>query len=228
MITLSVEGKKVDIFPAAGSDRPVVYLNTFGHEGEGVHRAMQKMESPDCTLAAISNLEWDRDMTPWYCPPTSKFDTPCNGEADNYLPVLTEKIVPEVEKNIRGKAAWRGIVGYSLAGLFAVYALYKTDLFTRAASMSGSLWYPDLKEYIFSHDMKACPDCVYFSLGDKESKTKNSYMCTVQDNTDEIQKYYAGKGIDSVFVLNPGNHYVNGDKRTAAGIDWILRRKSDD
>ncbi len=224
MVSFTVQEKHVDIFPSSGEGRPVVYLNTFMREGEKVYKELQKMGAPDFTLAAVSNVDWNHDMAPWDIPPISKHDTPCTGGADDYIELLTCEIMPECEKYIDGEPAWRGIAGYSLAGLFAVYSVYRTDVFSRAASMSGSLWFPGLKEYIFSHDMKRRPDHMYFSLGDKECKTRNQYLKIVQDNTDEIRKFYESKGIDSVFVLNPGNHYVDGDKRTAAGIDWILRR----
>ncbi len=225
MISNTIQGKRVDIYPAAGADRPVIYLHTVSREGNRIHQLLQKEGSPDCTLACISNLAWDHDMTPWDCPPISKHDTPCSGGADDYLQILIKQILPEVEKNIEGEPAWRGIAGYSLAGLFAVYAIYQTDLFDRVASMSGSLWFPELKEYIFSHEMKTRPDCIYLSLGDKEAKTDNSYLKTVQENTEAIQKFYADQGMDAVFHLNPGNHYRNPFKRTADGLTWILRRK---
>lgn len=57
-----------------------------------------------------------------------------------------------------------GITGYSLAGLFAVYAIYRTDVFS-GGCMSGSVWFPGFKEYIFSRELKRRPDCIYFSLG---------------------------------------------------------------
>ncbi len=224
MISFEIQGKRVDVYPAGGPGRPVIYLHSFMRQADKVHSELQKENSPDHTLVAVSSLNWDHDMTPWDCPPISKMDTPCTGGADDYLDVLTGEIMPEAEKHIEGEPAWRGVAGYSLAGLFAVYSIYRTDLFSRVASMSGSLWFPDFKEYIFSHDMRIRPDRMYFSLGDKESKTRNQYLKTVQDNTAEIQAFYAGQGIDSVFVLNPGNHYVNGAERTAAGIDWILRK----
>ncbi len=227
MISFAAEGKKVNVYPASGPDQPVVYLHTFGHQGNQVYKAVQNLKSPDFTLVAVSDLAWDHDMTPWDCPPISKMDTPCTGGADDYLNLLIREIMPEAEKNIQGKPAWRGISGYSLAGLFAVYSIYQTDLFSRVASMSGSLWFPGIKEYIFSHEMKIRPDHMYFSLGDKEAKTRNSYLKTVQDNTSDIQKFYDEQGVDSVFVLNPGNHYANPMERTAAGIDWILRRGED-
>ena len=90
--------------------------------------------------------------------------------------------------------------------------------------MSGSLWFPGFKEYIFSHEPKRRPDCIYFSLGDKEAKARNSVLKTVQGNTEEIQAFYQSKGIDTVFQLNPGNHFVQGIERTVAGIQWLLSK----
>ena len=81
-------------------------------------------------------------MAPWDIPPISKNDTPCTGGADSYLDLLLSKIIPEAERQLRGTPVWRGIAGYSLAGLFAVYAMYQTGAFSRIASMSGSLWFP--------------------------------------------------------------------------------------
>ena len=88
--------------------------------------------------------------------------------------------------------------------------------------MSGSLWFPGIKEYIFSHEPKRRPDCIYFSLVDKESRTRNSVLKSVQQNTEEIYDFCQGKGIDTVFQLNPGNHYNHAVERTAAGIIWTL------
>ncbi len=224
MTKVTIHEKEIQVYPAAQPDRPVIYLQTFGKEGDRVHKAMQKLDSPDCNLVAISGLDWNHEMTPWDCPPISRMDTPCTGGADEYLSVLTQEIVPQIEADIDGTPSWRGLTGYSLAGLFAVYALYQTDMFSRIATMSGSLWFPDFYEYVTSHEMRIRPDAVYFSLGDKEAKTNNKFLMPVQERTAAIQAYYAKQGIDSVFVLNPGNHYVNGDKRTAQGIDWILRR----
>ena len=90
--------------------------------------------------------------------------------------------------------------------------------------MSGSLWFPGMKEYILSHEPKRRPDHIYFSLGDKESKTRNPILRNVRQNTEEIQAFYQDKGIDTVFQLNPGNHYDRTAERTAAGMVWLLNR----
>lgn len=225
MITLDIEGKNVQIFPAQNANAPVIYLNNFAHDGEKLYEAVEKANCPDFTLVTIGKLKWDHDMTPWYMPPTTEHDTPCTGGADDYLKLMTEQIIPQVENAIGGTPVWRGIAGYSLAGLFAVYSIFHTDAFSRVGSMSGSLWFKDIKEYIFSHDIKRVPDCMYFSLGDKESASRIPAFQCVQENTEEIEAFFRGKGIPTTYVLNRGSHYNKCNERTAAGMKWLLEQK---
>ena len=214
----------ISIFPSLEATAPILYLNTFSDEGQKVYEAAQAAGCLPFTLVAISDLDWNHDMVPWDSPPAFKNAEPCTGGADDYLRHLTEEIIPTAEKEIGGVPCWRGIAGYSLAGLVALYAIYQTDLFSRVGSMSGSLWFPGMKEYIFSHEPKHLPDCMYFSLGDKESKTRNLVLRSVRQNTEEIYTFYQSKGIDTVFPLNPGNHYNQAVERTAAGLCWLLNR----
>ena len=224
MHTLSIDSKAVSIFQTGISGVPVIYLNTYSEEGQQVFEAAQAAGYPPFTLVAISDLDWNHDMAPWDNPAAFKKGTPFTGGADDYLRLLVDEIIPEAEKDLATPPAWRGIAGYSLAGLFALYAIYRTDVFSRVGCMSGSLWFPGFKEYIFSHEPKKPPDCIYFSLGDKEAKTRNPVLKTVQENTETIRAFYQSKGIDTVFRLNPGNHFVQGIKRTVAGIQWLLSR----
>ena len=224
MYTVTINKRAINIFPSTEPGSPVIYLNTFSNEGQKVYEATQAIGCPPFTLVAISDLDWNHDMAPWDSPPAFKNAEPCTGGADDYLRLLTEEIIPMAEKELAGVPCWRGIAGYSLAGLFALYTIYQTDLFSRVGSMSGSLWFPGMKEYLFSHKPMRQPDCIYFSLGDKESKTRNPVLRSVRQNTEEIQAFYQAKGIDAVFQLNPGNHYNHAAERTAAGIAWLLRR----
>lgn len=224
MHTFTTDNKTISIFPCSESESPVIYLNTFLDEGQKVYEAAQAAGCPPFTLVAISDLEWNHDMVPWDGPSAFKNAEPCTGGADDYLRLLTEEIIPTAEKGIAGVPCWRGIAGYSLAGLFALYAIYQTDLFSRVGSISGSLWFPGMKEYIFSHEPMCWPGCMYFSLGDKESKTRNQVLRNVRQNTDEIHAFYRGKGIDTTFQLNPGNHYNQAVERTVDGLCWLLSR----
>lgn len=224
MTSFQVGQKTVDVFQSENSNRPVVYLNTYGREGEAVFRQISAFGDLDFTLVAISGLQWEHDMAPWDIPPISSKDTPCTGGADAYLELLLTEILPQAEKTVLGTPLWRGIAGYSLAGLFALYSIYQTDFFSRAASVSGSLWFPDFPAFVRSHTPKQNPECIYFSLGDKEHKTQNPFLQTVRKNTEKIEAFLKQQGVDTTFQLNPGNHFQDAARRTAAGIRWILTR----
>lgn len=219
-----IEGKKITVYSGNAADRPVIYFNTFSDEGVQVHYNLLKQKSHDFTLVTIGGLNWQHDLSPWQAPAAFAGAPDFRGGADSFLQLLTEKIMPGVEAEINGKILWRGIAGYSLAGLFAVYALFKTDLFLRAASISGSLWFPNFKEYVCSGKLQCLPECVYFSLGNKEGKTKNPYLQTVQRCTEEIAAFFQARNIDAAFQLNPGGHYTDIAARSAAGIRWLLEK----
>ncbi len=215
-------GKEVTLYPASISDRPLIVLNTYTGNGKSVAEELGKLNAPDHNLLVIGNLNWDHDMCPWECPALSKNDTPCTGGADEYLGLLLSEILPMAKKMLVGQPTFTAITGYSLAGLFALYTLYKTDVFDRAASMSGSLWFPDFKNYILTHEMLRKPDKLYLSLGDKEAKARQPLLKTVQENTESIAEHYRALGIDVTFEMNEGNHFKEPALRSAKGIAAIL------
>lgn len=219
---LTIEGKSVSVFPGRSPTAPVLYLNTFAGEREQVLAALGKSRLPDFSLVTISGLDWNHDMAPWDAAPVFKNADPCTGGADAYLQLLTGRILPAAERELPGVPCWRGLAGYSLAGLFAVYAIHNSHAFSRFASMSGSLWFPGFRDYVGFHPVCALPDCVYFSLGDKEEKARNPLLQTVRENTETIQAHYRALGICTTFVLHPGNHAHQAAQRTVAGLAWLL------
>lgn len=220
--TYTMGGKTVTVFPCERANAPVIYLNTFGDEGARVLVRLQTLGPVPCSLVAISQLDWNRDMAPWDAPSAFRGGDACTGGADTYLELLTGTILPTAERELNGAPCWRGLAGYSLAGLFALYALYRTDCFARAASMSGSLWFPGFRDYALSRPFCRRPDCVYFSLGRRESKTRNPLLQTVGENTEALYRHFRALGIPSVFRYHPGNHYGHAVERTANGIAWLL------
>ena len=203
---------------------PVVYLNVFQGDGGDVWAACQELGCPSFVLVAIGGLDWNRDLSPWQCDGTVRDAEPFAGEADAYLDELLDRIVPETEATLPHPPAWRGIAGYSLAGLFALWSLWRTDMFTRAASASGSLWFPNFVERAAAAPFAGDPRAVYLSLGKKETKTPNRMMRHVLDDTHAMEELLQGRGIDTTFELNPGNHFAETDLRMARGLAWLLRR----
>jgi predicted alpha/beta superfamily hydrolase len=138
---------------------------------------------------------------------------------------MTEKVIPFAEEALGDADSERILAGYSLAGLYAIYAPYVTDAFQRVVSASGSLWYPDFLEFALNHELVRKPLSAYLSLGDRESRSKNEFVSKNQENTERIQQYFASLGIQSIFELNPGNHFNNATGRLAKGIVWTMNQK---
>ena len=222
--TFAAGGKNVSVFASAEAGAPVIYLNAAPDEGMRVLEAAEGAGCGPFTLVSVGGLDWNRDMALWDAPAVFRGAEPFSGGADDYLRILTGEILPTAEGYLGAAPRWRGIAGYSLAGLFCVYSVYRTDMFSRVASMSGSLWYPGFWEYIHSHEPKQIPDHIYFSLGDREDRTRNPVLRNVRRDTEAIMEFYRDVGVDTTFELNPGNHFVQGSERTVAGIQWLLNR----
>lgn len=205
---------------------PVVILNNYNDDGEKIFNKCNEIGCKNFILVCISNLNWNNELTPWKSSSINKNGTDFLGKADEYLKILLEEIIPKVEdfveKNLEKKIEYYVIAGYSLAGLFAIYSAYKTDLFTKIISCSGSFWYPNFVEFIENNIISSNIKQVYLSLGNKESKTNNKVLQTVEENTLKIGKILNEKEIKILYEQNEGNHFQNPELRIAKGIKWSL------
>lgn len=201
---------------------PLIVLNTFGNEGEAVLEAVRADKMKDFSMLVVSDMDWNRDLSPWDAPAVFRNEAPFGGKADGFLEELVGRAIPDAVAELGEKPEYMAIAGYSLAGLFALYSLYRTDVFSRAASASGSFWFPGFLEFASSHEFRKKPERLYLSLGDREAKTRNPVMSTVQDNAEKLAAMFRGRGINTVFELNPGNHFKDPAVRMAKGIRSIL------
>ena len=218
----NMHNKEITLYKSTDKNAPLIVFNTFEGDGEGVYKELQNMGCTSINLLVIGNIDWNHDMSPWYMPSIYSKEKSFSGGADEYLKLLIDEILPKAKELIEGVPKFTGIAGYSLAGLFAVYAMYKTDVFDRVASMSGSLWFSNFIEYCKRNEYKRLPDKIYFSLGDKEANTRNPVLKTVQDKTIELSEYFKILGSEVIFELNPGNHFTDTILRSAKGIKAIL------
>ena len=147
------------------------------------------------------------------------------GYADDYLELIENEIIPKAEdfitNELHKEIEYFGVAGYSLGGLFALYSGYKTDIFKRVVSASGSMWYPNFAEYVKKNEISKKIDKIYFSLGNKEKNSKIEILKTVEDKTKEIYDYLSNN-INTTYEENQGNHFQEGILRMAKGIKWIL------
>lgn len=214
--------KQITVYSDRGESTPVIYLPVVMGNGAQTWQACQELNCPPFTLIAIGGLDWNRELSPWECDGTVRDAEPFSGQAAGFLDELLNQVIPEVEPSLPHPPAWRGIAGYSLAGLFALWSLWQTDAFNRAASASGSLWFPGFIDYARKNPMPTTPSAVYLSLGKKETKTPNRMMRHVLEDTYAMEKMLGERGIPTTLKLNPGNHFAQTDLRMARGIHWIL------
>ena len=138
-----------------------------------------------------------------------------NGAADTLGKVLKYCTAPN-------KTYYLG--GYSLAGLFALWAACQTDVFRGAAAASPSVWFPGFMDYLRENPIRS--GSVYLSLGDREEKTRNPVMATVGERIRETQDLLRAQGVDSVLEWNRGNHFQDAELRTARAFAWLLNRQA--
>lgn len=220
MKSFEVEGVKVDLFPAKREGRPAVYLNCY--EGKEIH---ELLEGEDFNLIALSVRDWFCDLVPWSITSPFKDGRRFVGGAGEYLQLLTQKIIP-CAGELMAPVSWLGIAGYSLGGLFAVWALYNSPMFSCAASMSGSFWFEGFAPYICANQLKSPLKKAYFSLGDKEPGGVRSPVHNVGEITGEIVGRFNASGIKTTFVWEKGGHNTDQTGRIARGISWLLKEEA--
>ena len=138
---------------------------------------------PEYALISKNTVNWNVQLSPWKADQIVKGVGPFAGHADAFIKSLENEISKTIiDCKLNPSAVY--VVGYSLAGLFALYALYKTAIFDGAACCSGSLWYPEFTSFVKENEFKRKPSKLYLSLGDQESKVKNPVFATLEDKTE--------------------------------------------
>lgn len=214
--------KQVAIYPTPNAGAPIVYLPVVARMGDDVLQCCRDLGCLPFTLVAIGGLDWNRELSVWPCDAITATSEPFAGEAAAFLHELTHKIIPSIEAPLAAPPRLRAIAGYSLAGLFALWACCKTDLFSRVASVSGSLWFPGFAEYLDENLPQGALDVAYLSLGKKEHKTPNRMMREVLADTKRCEQTLQDRGAKTLFEHNPGNHFSEPALRSAKGIAWML------
>lgn len=193
-----------------------VYLPSEQEEA----RALFAQLPAGTALVTLDQTDWNRDFSPWPAPAVFR-DGDFSGGASAFLDALINEVIPAAEQ-LTGTPKQRILAGYSLAGLFAVWATMQTDFFIGAASMSGSIWFDGFVDYANAHLPECSAKTVYLSVGDKEHATRNPRMRTVEDATYTLHALLAKSGYTTTFELNPGNHFTDVPTRIAKGILWTL------
>jgi len=217
----------LQLYIAAPADAPLVCSIEYEPVGPALLDDCAQQGCPPFNLLTLSGLRWDEQLSPWRSEPVVTRDDHFEGGADVLLRNLLHDILPAALERGNLEPAYHCLSGYSMSGLFALYAACNTAQFTRIASASGSLWYPSLESYLATHPINPAVTTAYFSIGDRESRTRHPILSTTQAITSRIATHLATLGVTTTFVLNPGNHFTAPTHRESLALTWLLNQSGD-
>ncbi|MGN1190186.1 MAG: alpha/beta hydrolase-fold protein [Candidatus Ornithospirochaeta sp.] len=195
------EGKRY-VYMIGGED----YVESFSHS------------FPDTVFISIKVEDWNSYLSPYKADNPFRKGEMFEGYGELLLSSIRDELIPSVEDkedNIE-----RYLIGYSMGGLFALYASSVSDLWDGMGSVSGSLWFDNFDTYVDSNPPKSKK--IYISLGKKEKESRNRVLKCVEDKTKAIYDILKREGIDCTFVLNEGGHFQEEDKRLRDAISYLL------
>lgn len=208
----------VTLYKAPGAGRILYILEPEPVVGKVSHLA----EELSLHLAAISGMDWNRDLSPWPAPKVFKGEEDFSGGAGPFMEQLETSLFPKTEALLDRPVEKRMLAGISLSGLFALYMGTRSSAFSAIASISGSLWFDGFTDFMKEKGLHPAVKRVYLSLGDREKKTGNPRMARVESATLEMESILKEKGVETVFQMNRGNHFVYGAERLEKALRYLM------
>jgi len=203
----------MQIYEFGSPDAPVVLIEPI-HVPEGMDEEadrIRKLAGADFRLLAV-RVNWFQDLSPWPAPPVSG-SIPFGDGA--------ERTLAEILK-LTGQPGKRYVLGgYSMGGLFALWAACRSEAFSAVAAASPSVWFPGFTDYMTSRGIRT--GRVYLSLGDREEKTRNPVMAAVGDRIREIHAWLQAQSVPCLLEWNRGNHFADLEERMAKGFAWAMK-----
>ncbi|MBP5433533.1 alpha/beta hydrolase-fold protein [Ruminococcus sp.] len=203
-----------------GTDFPTIYWGEIKNSSEAIEKVLALCGDVDCNYIVYEVEDWNADFSPWDFTLNKKMSF--SGGGCKTLDWLLNDCIPFCEKKY-SLTGQRILCGYSLAGLFSLWAFYESQAFNGVISCSGSLWFRNWISYAESH-IAPQNSSVYISLGDREEKARDRVMATVGDCTRRQYELVCNDNNVSCHILewNGGGHFNEPEKRIAKGIRWCV------
>lgn len=200
---------------AARADAPVIYI---------IESADYPFELGEDSFALSSSLvampvrHWNDALTPWSAEGLYRGEEPFGGHASVTLDEIINEVIPGVEKSYGLRPRLRAICGYSLGGLFALYALVNSESIDACACLSGSMWYEGWTDYLRDLDVNLLGKFAFLSIGTKEKRAAPPILKTSQYRMEECARILEQKGCLVRYQKGPGSHMQYVRERFAAGL----------
>jgi len=234
VIRETIEGRECSLYlPQEYDDGLKRYPVVYAIGTDEISEIMAMVESNfshDCDpfiLVGIGSENWNKEFSLWEAEKVFKKEEPFSGGAEDFLLFLEERIKGYVDENYRTRKEpeYSCLIGYSLAGLTALYCLYQSGAFNRIGSISGSLWFDEFTTYMKENKPKVKGAKVYLSLGLNEEKSRNPRMALVGEKTKEafeiLKKELEGEE-NLKLEWNPGGHFDEVTLRYQKALLWLM------
>ena len=219
--TMQIGNRPCRIYGETNADYLLLQM-TGEHEQQSIDHEVAAIAQSDRNFlfAAVPVESWNDALSPWEAPAVWGKQG-FGGKAADTLRFLTEQVIPMLKQQYPLPKNIKVILGgYSLAGLFALWASTQNDLFYGVAAASPSVWFPGWMEFERQRPIQA--QRIYLSLGDKEEHTKNAVMAAVGDNIRTLHSRLTERGADCTLEWNSGGHFKDADLRTAKAFQWVM------
>lgn len=184
--TRSYHGAIIDECAVEGSNKVAYLLLPERLDAEGLKWVEKTSAAYNISIAIITGIDWNNDLTPWVEDGLGKKDMPFRGHASFFLGTFIKDYLANIEDRFKVTDPSRTLVGVSLSGLFAIWATHNCDSFDNIISLSGSFWYEQFTEWVQSHSISNTLDRAYIAIGDKERKNKDARLNKLLPCTEAI------------------------------------------
>ena len=208
------------------TERPEVLLiqPSARHEtkNDGINREVKVLATTATKGFAIvffDTVEWAKALMPWQDEAVSRNEE-VGKHAQDTLVYIEESLVPWLHERF-GKLPCI-IGGYSLGGLFALWAARQSAAFCAVAAASPSLWIKGWADFADNSSLNA--QLAYVSLGDREEHCRNQCMARIGDCVRHEHLTLTEQIGTTATTLewNNGGHFGEEAERTAKAFAWCI------
>ena len=212
-------------------------------KNDGVRREVDLIAQASPTgfaMVFFDCVEWARALMPWADDAVSR-DAEVGRHAPDTLRFIEHTLLPWLRERFGALPCIIG--GYSLGGLFALWAARNTDAFTAVAAASPSLWINGWGEYAAAHSILS-PQAtsqhlnistpqhittttpIHLSLGDREEHCRNQRMKRIGDCVRAEHTLLCQQLSPTAVTLrwHEGGHFGAEAERTAEAFAWCIEQ----
>lgn len=217
-------------------------------KNDGVRREVDliaRASSTGFVMVFFDCVEWARALMPWADDAVSR-DAEVGRHAPDTLRFIEHTLLPWLRERFGTLPCIIG--GYSLGGLFALWAARNTDAFAAVAAASPSLWINGWGEYAAAHPILS-PQAtahhslnttlpistpqhittttpIHLSLGDREEHCRNQRMKRIGDCVRAEHALLCQQLSPTAVTLrwHEGGHFGAEAERTAEAFAWCIEQ----